>query len=92
MMNLKQFASENLDGLYNPKFPEEFQGSGWKQLKRMVENQIEPASLEETLRWENYFTEEELLSIPHDKYLRSLHVRLRNRIRKHWNIISEMEI
>lgn len=92
MMNLRQFANKNLDGLYDPKFPEESQGSGWKQLKRMVENQIKPASLTEILRWENYPTKEELLSVAHDKYMRSIHILLRNPIRKYWDVISKMEI
>jgi hypothetical protein len=35
-MTLKEYAHKNLDGLYDPNFPEHVQCSGWKTLKALV--------------------------------------------------------
>lgn len=87
-----EFCRKNCDRLYDPKFPDDAQCTGYHQLKKMVIEQIEPASLDEIKRWENNPTEEELISIPDIKYLRFLHTNLRAFIIENWNEIKNLKI
>ena len=86
------FCYECLFGLYNPKVTEEEQCNGYKKLKKMVVENIEPASLEEMLRYEENPTKEELCSDPNIKYLRFLHPLLRTYIIINWSNISKLDI
>ena len=86
------FCQYNCDGMYQPLLPYDEQCTGYKQLKKMVEENIEPATMEEIHRWENFPTEEELFSQPDIKYLRFLHTILRPHIIENWNYIKNLEI
>lgn len=44
-MNLKTFASIYLDGLFEPRLPEESQCSGWFHLKYLVESKVKVEEL-----------------------------------------------
>lgn len=90
MMNLKEFCINVLDNMYTPNIPFENQCNGYKTLIKMLEEGIEPASEEEILRWETNPTQEELLSIPHLKYLRAFHPLIRPVLIKHWETIKNM--
>ncbi len=90
--NFNVFCEKYLDGLYDSKFDYESQGSGYKQLKVMVENQISPATKEETERWENNPTTLELGQIPDIKYMRSLHPILRDYVRDNWEYIKDLKL
>lgn len=39
---LQEYAHHYLDGLFNPNFPNEVQGSGWHILLKMVKYDIKP--------------------------------------------------
>jgi len=91
-MTLKEFAEKHLDGLYDPRVPEDHQGSGYRLLKTMIVEQIEPATEDECDRWEHYPTSEELIATPPLKYLRFLHPSLRPAIRTNWNYIKTLSI
>jgi len=78
------------DGLYDPKFPLEAQCSGYKDLRKMVTENIRPASLEEMKRWETNPTPEELWAVPDIKYLRSLHFKLREYVVENWDDIMKL--
>ena len=80
------------DRMYDQRLPEESQATGYKLLKHMVVNKIQPASLEEIERWENNPTKQELLSEPDIKYLRFLHVNLRPLIIRQWDTIKNLEV
>ena len=86
------FCVEDCDRLFTPNIPIEQQSTGYLQLRKMVVEQIEPASLEEIKRWEEMPTKEELFSIPDIKYLRFLHTLLRPFIIENWNYIKTLEI
>lgn len=86
------FWNDCCNGSYNPEIGLERQGSGYKNLLRMLQDNITPASLEETKRWEDNPTDEELTSIPDIKYLRFLHPNLRPIIINNWNYIKTLEI
>lgn len=86
------FCEKYCDGLYDPKFSDFHQCTGYKQLKEMVVNNIAPASLEEMKRWENNPTLEELVSSPNIKYLRFLHPLLRPFIVENWEYVKNLEI
>ena len=53
---------------------------------------ITPASMDEIKRWENHPTQEEFLSIPHIKYMRSLHPLLRVYVINDWELIKTLKI
>lgn len=82
-----EFCHRYLDGLYEPRLSDDEQCTGYKQLKKMVVENIPPASWEEIYRWENNPTNEELWSKPDIKYLRFLHPLLRPIIVEHWSVI-----
>lgn len=87
-----EFCDKYLDGLYDPKFSYEKQSTGYKKLLEMVRYNIKPASLDEIKRWETQPTIKELTSTPDIKYLRFLHVLLREYVINHWNIIKTLKI
>lgn len=47
-MNLKTYAHENLDGLYDPNFPEHEQCHGWETLKTLVRAKAVPTESQMT--------------------------------------------
>lgn len=65
------------------------ESSGASQLNKMIEEGIEPASLEEMKRWETNPTPEEYRSAPDIKYLRFLHPLLRVYVIENWNEIKK---
>lgn len=87
-----EFCFKYCDRMYNSSFTLDEQCTGYKQLRKMVEEDITPATLEEALRWENNPTEDELLTTPDIKYLRFLHHNLRQPIRNNWNYIKTLEL
>lgn len=91
-LTFNNFCRYACDGMYTPGIPEKEQCTGYKKLKEMVVNQIEPASLEEMERWEKNPTQEELWSVPDIKYMRFIHPNLRPFIIHNWNIIKDLEI
>ncbi|MGL5713268.1 MAG: hypothetical protein ACRCX2_09635 [Paraclostridium sp.] len=54
--NFNDFCVKSLDRLYTPGLPIESQSSVYKQLRLMVQEQITPATKEDTERWEKYPT------------------------------------
>jgi hypothetical protein len=94
MTNIKtfnEFCYKCCDGLYEPRLSDDVQSTGYKQLKKMVVENITPASLEEIERWEKNPTNDELISPPDIKYLRFLHVLLRPYIIENWEIIKTLK-
>lgn len=91
-LTFNEFCYKQCDGLYNPKLSDGDQCTGYYELKRMVTENITPASLEEIERWESNPTNRELLSIPGIKYLRFLHPVLRPYIIDNWHIIRTLPI
>lgn len=91
-LTFNEFCYKNCDGLYDPNFGYEEQCTGYKQLRKMVIDGIQPASLSEIERWEKNPTIEELLSQPDIKYLRFLHILLRPYVINYWEIIKNMEV
>ena len=91
-LTFNEFCIKCCDGMYDPRLPQESQGTGYIQLRKMVIEQIEPASLEEIHRWENNPTTEELFAKSDIKYLRFLHPLLRPYIIKNWDIIKTLEV
>lgn len=91
-VTFNEFCIENLDSFYTPNIAEENQCTGYKELKRMIKEGIEPASEEETERWEKNPTWEEYYSVPNIKYLRFLHPILRPYIINNWKFIKNLEL
>ena len=87
-----EFCHTFCDGLYEPRLPEAAQCTGYIMLKKMVVENIRPASLEEMERWEKAPTLDELTSAPDIKYLRFLHPLLRLYVVERWDIIKNMQI
>jgi hypothetical protein len=87
-----EFCEHTLDRLYDSRLPQEAQSTGYKELRRMVEQGVEPHSLAEITRWEQSPTKEELRSIPDVRYLRHLHPLLRPIIVEHWNTIKNLKL
>ena len=85
-----EFCNLLCDGLYDPNLPLETQCSGYKDLRKMVIENIRPASLEEMKRWETSPTQEELWAVPDIKYLRSLHFKLRKYVVENWDDIMKL--
>ena len=92
MLTFNEFCHKSCDGLYSPNFFDDQQCTGYLQLKKMVLNNIIPASIEENERWETNPTLLELTSIPDIKYLRFLHVNLRPFIIENWNYIKTLPL
>lgn len=91
-LTFNQFCNKFCDGLYEPRLSEDKQCTGYVQLKKMVVENITPASFEEIQRWEKNPTRDELLTTPNIKYLRFLHPLLRPYIIEHWNVIKNLKI
>jgi hypothetical protein len=91
-MTFNEFCEKFCDGLYNPRFPDKEQCTGYLKLKEMVVQQIEPASFEETNRWETNPAPEELSEEPKLMYLRFLHVNLRPLIINNWHFIKNLKV
>jgi hypothetical protein len=87
-----EFCHTICDGLYDPKFPLEAQCTGYKDLLKMIAENIRPASLEEMKRWETSPTQDELLEVPDIKYLRSLNFMLREYIVENWDGIMKLDL
>lgn len=92
MEDFDRFCQEKLDGLFDPMFEFKEQCSGYKQLRLMVEQNITPATKEDTERWEKHPSELELGQIPETKYMRALHPILRETVRNNWYYIKDLEI
>lgn len=86
------FCYKICDGLYTPGLPDDMQCTGYLQLKKMVIDNITPASLSEMERWENNPSTDELIAIPNIKYLRFLHKLLRPFIIENWSVIKNLKI
>jgi len=91
-MTFNEFCHYDCDGLYDPNFSEEEQCTGYKQLKKMMVENIHPASFREIKRWETNPTPEEKLSEPDIKYLRFLHPLLRRFVIENWLDILTLKI
>jgi hypothetical protein len=91
-LTFNEFCHKYCDGLYEPRLSEDKQCTGYTQLKKMVIENIEPASLEEIDRWGNTPTTEELFSEPDIKYLRFLHPLLRPYVIENWQTIKTLDI
>lgn len=91
-MNFNDFCHKILDGMYEPRLPYESQCTGYKLLKKMVQEDIAPATEEEYKRWREKPTIKELLSEPDLKYLTFLHELVRPVIRKHWSEIKNLQL
>lgn len=91
-LTFNQFCIDFCDRLYTPDLDLKDQSTGYKLLRKMVENNIEPFSLEACLRWEFNPTKEELLEEPDIRYLRFLHTNLRTFVRESWNEIKKLEV
>lgn len=91
-LNFNHFCYKVLDRMYEPRLPYENQCTGYKLLRKMVEDDITPATEEEYLRWRNNPTQEELLSVPDIKYLTFLHERVRPFVREYWDKIKMLEL
>ena len=91
-LTFNEFCHKFCDGLYEPRLPQESQCTGYTQLKKMVIEQIDPASLTEINRWENNPTKKELSSEPDIKYLRFLHPILRSYVIEHWQTIKRLDV
>jgi|688.fasta_scaffold17891_6 hypothetical protein len=87
-----EFCHKYCDGLYEPRLSEDKQCTGYHTLKRMVKENITPASLEEIKRWETQPTPEELITPPHLKYMRALHPLLRPVIIDEWDKIKVLPL
>ena len=85
-----EFCNRICDELYDPNLPLEVQCSGYKDLRKMVIENIRPASLEEMKRWETKPTQEEIWAVPDIKYLRFLHFKLRKYVVENWGSITKL--
>lgn len=99
MTNLKEskltfndFCYKILDRMYEPRLSYEQQCTGYKLLRKMVEENITPATKEEYKRWRTNPTIEELLSTPDIKYLTFLHELVRPIIIEHWDKIKKLKL
>jgi len=86
------FCEKILDRMYEPRLPYESQSTGYKQLRKMVEENITPASLADIERWEKSPTTEELFVPPDIKYLRFLHPKVRPFVVQNWDKIKNLEL
>lgn len=91
-MTFDNFCFYFCDGLFDPNFPYKDQCTGYKQLKKMVVEGTQPASLDEIERWEKFPTVDELCEEPNIKYLRFLHKLLHPMIIERWDQISKLPL
>ncbi len=91
-LTFNEFCHKCCDGMFEPRLPQDAQCTGYIELKRMVVEDIKPASLDEIERWETNPTSEELFTIPDIKYLRFLHPLLRPYIIENWEVIKTLDV
>lgn len=91
-LTFEQFCSKYCDKMFEPRLSYNEQCTGYKLLRTMVLGDITPATLEETNRYRNNPTFEELISPPPIKYMFFLHENLRPYIRESWNYIKTLEL
>jgi len=91
-LTFNDFCQSYCDGLYNPALPDDAQCSGYHKLKKMVVENITPATLDEIRQWETNVTATEILSVPDLKYMRFMHVLLRPYIIENWKKIKTLKI
>jgi len=91
-LSFNDFCYKILDKMYEPRLSYEQQCTGYKMLRKMVEEDITPATKEEYERWRTKPTIEELFSEPDLKYLTFLHELVRPVIREHWNKIKNLQL
>jgi len=91
-LTFNDFCIKQCDRLYTPGLDDSKQSTGYIFLKKMVQEQIKPASLKEIKRWEDNPTEKELIEIPEIKYMRFLHPLLRPYIINNWDYIKTLKL
>ena len=91
-MTFNDFCVDILDGMYTPELDYDSQSTGYKQLRKMVVENITPASKDEVKRWETSPTAEELFGTPNIKYLRFLHPLVRPLVIEHWEVIKNLKV
>lgn len=91
-LSFNDFCYKFLDRMYEPRLPYEAQCSGYKNLRKMVEENITPTTNIEYLRWKENPTEEELFSEPDIRHLTFLHELARPFVRDNWNFIKKLEL
>jgi hypothetical protein len=91
-LTLNEFCHKCCDGMYEPRLPRDAQCAGYIELKKMIVENINPASLEEINRWETTPTSEELFTTPDIKYLRFLHPLLKPYIIENWETIKTLDV
>lgn len=91
-MTFNEFCEHTCDGLYDPEVGDDYQCTGYIQLKKMMVEKTSPASKQEMKRWETNPTEEEMRSTPDIKYLRFLHPLLRKFVVENWLDIVTLKI
>lgn len=91
MTEFDKFCFEKCDCLYDPRLPIDSQSTGYIMLRKMVDEDITPYSMEEIESWEKNPTIEELFSVPNIKYMRFLHANLRPHIIENWEYIKKLK-
>lgn len=89
-MTFNEFCHTALDGLYNPNLGYEDQGSGYKQLRQMLLDDITPATTDEMEYFEDNITIGTEYQKQYVKCLRFLHPLLRPHITNHWDDIKTL--
>jgi len=86
------FCEKYCDGLYDSRFSHDEQCTGYKLLKQMVVENIQPANTIERERYLNNPTQMELFNKPDLKYMLFLHPILRDYVVENWNYIKGLKI
>ena len=89
-MTFNDFAVKYCDRLYTPEFKYEEQCTGYKQLRKMIREQINPATKEECEIWQN--DKEQMWTVPDIKYMRFLHPNLRDFVQENWETIKDLKL
>lgn len=90
-MTFNEFCIKNCSGLYDPKISDNDQCNGYHQLKKMIDNDITPASLAELHHWETTPSREELHAVPDIKYLQFLHPLFHVFVIRNWSYIKTLK-
>lgn len=88
--SFNDFCQNYCDNLYTPGIPDDEQSTGYKNLLKMVNEGIEPATLNEIKIWEKDINI--IFETPSLKYLRFLHPNLRPFIIDNWDLIKKLKI
>ncbi len=89
-MTFNEYCVRVLDHMYTPGLPDEVQCSGYILLKKMVKENITPASHRAMGR---YLRDPKgLLKAPELKHLWFLHPLLRSHVINNWDIIRDLEL